>query len=221
MEDSIIKIKFHGPFKLMATDSTSIFSKKVAFEKGIYLFTFPNKNLNYVYYVGMTATEFAKRLSQHLENYLIGGYNFHDPKFFVNGKNKEGFKGWMWLKTKTDGKTQEEGKKEYAERCEEGLGLKMLKFLENMQIYVAPLDKDQRTLERIEAEIALYLNEQLGLSGEQSEMVRNSQEKGVVYRPTREKEEAFTFIIENNEKFVGLKKQFEARWVEGRKSKLK
>lgn len=220
-----IKINFQGPFKLLSKDSESVFSHKLSFNKGLYMFVFPGtNNKKSVHYVGMTNKGFSYRLAQHLEYYLTGRYYIFNPKFFVDGKEPCREAGWGWYNKKRDGKSKEEGLKEYIQNCEK-LSLKMLNFLDVMQIYLAPFEEDSvpkefsgttlsRFLERMEAEIAL------DLKSNQPAPIKDFQDDGVIYRPTREGEKDFSFTITNYSLFSGMKKSLTAKFIPGRKSKL-
>jgi hypothetical protein len=160
-------------------------------KKGVYLFTIPFEGRYLVYYVGETGASFANRLLQHAQSYLNGFYRIFDPEEFVNGR-KVLLWGGMW---KTD---RREPKLicDFIDRQAE-LSPKILKFIAQFRLFLAPIDEEERTIERIESGIARRISQQEGLIGA-------FQDKDVRYRPTRPNEQPFRVMMTFPQSIMGL-----------------
>ena len=78
------------------------------------------------------------------------------------------------------------------------LAPKIVKFIQQFRIFLAPIDEDKRIIERIESEIAKSLNQQDGFIGD-------FQDKDIRYRPTRPDEQQFRVVMTFPKSIMGLK----------------
>ena len=188
-----LSIKWFGPYSFVGSEAENVFTCSMGQKNGVYLFTIPFEGKYLVYYVGETGASFAARLLQHVQNYLNGFYRFFDPEEFVGGR-KVLVWGGMW---KTD---RREPKLicDFVDRQAE-LAPKILLFLKQFRIFLAPIDENKRIIERIEAEIARSINQQEGLIG-------TFQDQDIRYRPTRPNEQQFRVVMNFPQQIMGLRK---------------
>src|SRR3989344_9500808 len=124
------KITFHGPYAFLNHSVIpSIFASDIKDKRGIYIWTIPIKNKEFVYYVGMTASQtFGKRLTQHLKGYLSGEYGINEPRELQKGKRVRIWDGF-WRGANID---------DFIQRHDE-LFPKLFALLNLYRLYVAPL----------------------------------------------------------------------------------
>jgi len=123
-----------------------------------------------------------------------GFYRIFDPEEFVKGK-KVLLWGGMWKTNRREPKLISDFIGRQAE-----LAPKILKFIGQFRIFLAPIDGEKRIIERIEAEIARSINQQEGLIG-------TFQDKDVRYRPTRPNERQFRAVMTFPKPIMGLREE--------------
>ena len=186
-------VKWFGPYCLVGNKDENIF--KVSSEKkGVYLLAIPFDGKHLVYYVGETGVSFSQCLLQHIQNYLSGFYRIFDPEEFAEGR-KILVWGGMWKSDRKDPKFILEFLKRYSE-----LAPKILRFIEQFRVFLAPIDVDRRIRERIESEIAGSLNEANGV-------VRSFQDADIRYKPRRLNEQQIKVIMAFPKSIMGLKEE--------------
>jgi hypothetical protein len=189
-----LSVEWFGPYRFVGHEADNVFTCSMGKKKGVYLFTIPFEGKYLVYYVGETGDSFANRLLQHVQSYLNGFYRIFDPEEFAAGR-KVLLWGGMW---KTD---RREPKLicDFIDRQAE-LAPKIIMFLKQFRIFLAPIDEDKRIIERVEAEIARSLNQHEGLVGA-------FQDKDVRYRPTRLNEQQFRAVLNFSQPVLGLSEE--------------
>ena len=80
------------------------------------------------------------------------------------------------------------------------LSPKILEFLDQLKLFLAPIDSDRRIRERIEAAISRKLNTQYGVVG-------NFQDHDIRYMPTRSEEEPIQIRMRFSEPIIGLEEE--------------
>jgi hypothetical protein len=187
-------LQWHGSYSFVESTDENVFTCSIGKKKGAYLFTIPFDGKYLIYYVGETFASFATRLLQHVQSYLNGFYRVFDPDEFVKGR-KVLLWGGMWKTGRRDPRLISDFIKEQAE-----LSSKILQFIEQFKIFLAPIEEDNRVIERIEAEIAKSLNQQDGLIGD-------FQDNDVRYRLTRTDEQQFRVEMTFPKSIMGLKEE--------------
>jgi len=185
------EMQWHGPYVLYGTKYGSIFTQPETKKSGIYLWTIPFEKRYLTYYVGETGRSFATRIMEHTRDYLSGFYRVYDPLQFAGGKKKFVW-GGMWKPGRRDPHRMLEFLNRYAE-----LSTAIYEFLGQFRIFLAPLDVEERTRQRIEAAIANRLFEQSGLIGK-------FQDEDIRYRPRRTDEEPISVKMISFESILGL-----------------
>jgi len=147
-------VKWFGPYCLVGNKDENIFTNLLGERKGVYLLAIPFDGKHLVYYVGETGVSFSQRLLQLIPNYLSGFYRLFNPEEFAEGR-KILVWGGMWKSDRKDPKFILDFLKRHSE-----LAPKILRFVEQFRVFLAPIDADKRILERIESEIARSINEQ-------------------------------------------------------------
>ena len=141
-------------------------------ECGIYLWAIPYHRGGYlVSYVGETGVSFWQRTKEHLIQTMGGNYRISDPNRLVEGEAKTVWNG-LWRRDTRDRML------EYLERAEELTPIAR-RELQLTVVFVAPLEVDGRTRQRIEAGIALEIRKQRASSP-------NLLPDDIRYRPRRE-----------------------------------
>lgn len=194
MVENLLSVNWYGPYNLIDQEVENVFTCLMSQKKGVYLFTIPFEGKYLVYYVGETGTSFANRLLQHVQSYLNGFYRVFDPEMFGKGK-----KILIW-----DGMWKPDRRKpklicDFIDRQPE-LNPKILLFLKQFRIFLAPIDEEKRIIERLEAEIARSINQQEGIVG-------RFQDNDIRYRPTRTNEEKFRVFFDFTQPIMGLSQQ--------------
>ncbi len=189
-----LSVKWYGPYSFVGRETENVFTCSMGERKGVYLFTIPFEGKYLVYYVGETGASFVNRLLQHVQSYLNGFYRVFEPEEFVKGR-KVLLWGGMW---KTD-RREPQLICDFIDR-QAVLGPKILMFLKQFRIFLAPIDEEKRIIERVEAEIARSITQQEGLSGA-------FQDKDIRYRPTRPNEQQFRVIMTFPKSIMGLREE--------------
>ena len=185
-------VKWFGPYCLVGNKDENIFTNLLGEKKGVYLLAIPFEGKHLVYYVGETGVSFAQRLLQHIQNYLSGFYRIFDPDNFLKGK-KDLIWGGMWKTDRKDPKFILEFLNKHSE-----LAPKILRFIEQFRVFLAPIEVDRRIRERIESGISESLNEANGV-------VRSFQDADVRYRPRRQNEQKIKVTMIIPKSIMGLK----------------
>ena len=123
---------------------------------------------------------------------MSGFYRIFDPQEFAKGR-KTLVWGGMWKSDRKDPKFICDFLKRYSE-----LSPKVIKFIEQFRIFLAPIDAHKRIMERIESEIASSLNKQKGIVG-------RFQDKDVRYKPRRQNERQIRVTMAFPKSIMGLK----------------
>ena len=171
-----LSVKWFGPYSFVGNQDENVFTCSISQSKGVYLFTISYEGKFLIYYVGETGNTFANRLMQHVQNYLDGFYRVLEPEEIVKWR-KVLVWGGMWKPDRKEPQLISEFLKLQSE-----LSPKIVKFIEQFRIFLAPINEEKRTIERIESEIARSLSVQSGLIGD-------FQDKDVRYKPTRPNEQ--------------------------------
>ena len=187
-------VKWFGPYCLVGNKDENIFTNLLGERKGVYLLAIPFDGKHLVYYVGETGVSFSQRLLQHIQNYLSGFYRLFDPEEFAEGR-KILVWGGMWKSDRKDPKFILDFLKRHSE-----LAPKILRFVEQFRVFLAPIDADKRILERIESEIARSINEQNGIAG-------RFQDSDIRYKPRRLNEPHIKVTMIFPKSIMGLKKE--------------
>ncbi len=190
-----LEVQLYGPFKWIEVAEDNVFTNSISSNRGIYLFTAPFKSKFMLYYVGETGKSFIERLAQHFQAYLIGQYHIYDAKDFINGTKTLLYEGWFNIKPR------EKARIEYLERVQI-LGRKMLEFIECMRLFLIPLDKEKRILERVEA--AIHKN-----TKQKPSPIGTFQDEGIVYRHRRKDEDPLGIHIKGFNLIAGLDQYIE------------
>jgi hypothetical protein len=187
-------LKWCGPYSFIESEGENVFTCSLAEKKGVYLFTIPFEGKYLVYYVGETGASFANRLLQHVQSYLNGFYRIFDPEEFAKGK-KVLLWGGMWKTDRREPKLICDFINEQAE-----LAPKIIKFIGQFRIFLAPIDENKRIIERIESEIARSLIQQSGFIGD-------FQDNDIRYRPTKPNEQKFRAMMTFPKSIMGLSEE--------------
>lgn len=142
-----ITIKWHGPrlFTPFWDPASSVYSDSLAWQPGIYLWTFPEDGAYWINYVGIAhAKSIASRQSEHLGTFLSGNY-----LFYLSSELRVG--------DVTCAYRPSEGHEKYIKKLPE-----LVQQLQLMQIFFAPLDSEKALLERIESGLITSLRDQGG-----------------------------------------------------------
>lgn len=194
MDVEPIFVQLFGPYKFDKNADENVFNNKWSEKKGVYLLTIPFGTKFLVYYVGETGVSFSKRILQHVQNYLSGFYRIFDPEEFSKGK-KVLLWGGMWKSNRKD----PQNIFEFMEN-QSRLVPKAVRFIEQLQIFLAPINANKRIIERIESTIARTINEQEGIVG-------NFQDKDVRYRARKSNEQEIKLVLDYPKLILGLKKE--------------
>jgi hypothetical protein len=186
-----VRVQLFGPYSFTGCQDDNVFINPLGKKKGFYLLTIPFDDKYLVYYAGETGVSFAQRKLQHVQSYLNGFYRVFNPKEFVRGR-KVLVWGGMWKTDRRDPKLMSE----FLERHSE-LAPKILKFIEQFRVFLAPIEADKRIRERLESEIARSLNVQEGI-------VSSFQDKDVRYDARRAKESPLKIAMSFPECIMGM-----------------
>ena len=125
---------------------------------------------------------------------MSGFYRIFDPEEFAEGR-KILVWGGMWKSDRKDPKFILEFLKRHSE-----LAPKILRFIEQFRVFLAPIEADRRIRERIESEIAGSLNEPNGV-------VRSFQDADIRYKPRRLHEQKIKVTMVFPKSIMGLKEE--------------
>lgn len=150
-------LSFVGPFGMAGPHSKILFAEPEARLPGIYLWAIPYIHGGFlVNYVGETSTSFGQRMKNHLIHKVGGNYRISDPEQMIRGVDAVLWDG-LWRKGTRD------KMHEYIEKLVD-LAPKIQKSIELIHVFVAPLDVETRTRQRIEAALAEHIKSQAGVA---------------------------------------------------------
>ena len=192
----IHELAWEGPFTFFGSAAPVIFEQPIAESPGIYLWTFRYEDGYVVDYVGQTGKSFGERFYQHIAEQTSGRYDITDGSRILRRKDKIIWPGIYWKK----GQWKRTG--EYLAKLPE-FAVHIHKVYAEYRLFLAPLKAERRTLERIEAAIALHLRSIPGPVGEM-------QDPNVVYRPRWGREKPFTVRFTSQAKILSLPPELEA-----------
>ncbi len=175
-----IKTKMIGPFGLVG--EKNLFSTPEANSPGIYISTFKINDRYLIEYIGTTTRSLCERFLEHIEKYASGGYKLYDFQKMKDNKEFVVLKG-RFGKDKYNITKFLNNYDYYSQRIKE--------LIHELKIFLIPLDKEKRILERIEGRLYQILREK------KDEKVMAFIE-GVRSRPKRENEMSVIVIIEPN-----------------------
>ena len=170
-----VTLHFIGPFSWPGTpDAPSVFNIQARQERGIYLWTVPQRDGYLIYYVGETGRSFQLRLLEHYKEHAACMYHVYSPAEFARG---EKICLWPGHYDPGDRKSAVECIAQYSKLCAPIRELTQL-----YRFFLAPLSCEERIRRRIEAAIAGVLYAAPGTPGA-------FQNGGIRYHPRREAEE--------------------------------
>lgn len=175
-----IKTKMIGPFDLIG--EKNLFNTPEANSPGIYISTFKINDKYLIEYIGITTKGFSKRFLEHIKEWSSGGYKLYDFQKMKDNKEFVVLKG-RFGKDKDDISKFLNNYDYYSQIIKE--------LIHELKIFLMPLNKERRILERIEGRLYQILREK------KDEKVMTFI-KGVRSRPKRENERSIIVIIEPN-----------------------
>jgi hypothetical protein len=176
-----VTVRFIGPYSWpSAPDAPSVFDVEARRERGIYLWTVPQRDGYLVYYVGETGRSFQLRLLEHYKEHAACMYHVYSPAEFARG---EKFCLWPGHYDPADRKSTTECIAQYSKLCAP------IRELTNLyRFFLAPLSCQERIRRRIEAAIWGVLYAAPGIPGA-------FQDRGIRYYSRREDEEPIGCVI--------------------------
>jgi len=190
MTSDEIVVSFKGPFSWTKNDKCpNLFRQEVSNLRGLYLWTVPQSERELIYYVGITGRSFHKRMEEHFKEHCAGAYHLNEPEKLRNGNRKCIWPGFF----------DQTNKKNIAELVEnyDNYARIIVDLSHIYRFYLAPLELENRKLERIEAALAMHLYNQPGEVGA-------FQEKGVIYKARNNDETPFQARFESKANLIGI-----------------
>jgi hypothetical protein len=188
-------VHFTGPFSWLGHEDTkSIFDAPEGKLWGIYLWTVKLAEGELVYYVGKTNRSFAQRMREHFKEHLAGFYHVYSPNEFRKGERKTIW-GGMYLRYKTPNTLE-------LAKVYPTISAQIIELANIYRFFIAPVDKNQRILERIEYALAKHLYDQ-------PEKIGAFQEQGLNYRSRLKSEELEVSVFQSSTKILGLPERLE------------
>jgi hypothetical protein len=186
-----IKLKMIGPIGLVG--EKNIFNIPETNSSGIYFFTFKIEDRYLIEYVGITTRNFNTRFLEHVRELSSGGYKLYDFEKMKNGEEFVVFNG-RYGKDADNIVTFLNNYKNYSQIIEN--------HIHELNIFLIPLDKEKRILERIEGKLYQILKE------------KNDQKimtfiKGVISKPRYENENPINVKIGENPLSLEIPDNFE------------
>jgi len=175
-----IKMKIIGPFDLVGEEN--LFNTTETKFPGIYIFTFEISDKYLIEYIGITTISFGARFLEHIKELCSGGYQLYDFQKMKDNKEFVVFNGRYG--TDTDDVTKFLNNYDYYSQI-------IKKQIHELKIFLIPLDREKRILERIEGRLYQILREK------KDEKVMTFI-KGVRSNPKRENERSIIVKIEPN-----------------------
>ncbi len=188
--ENVYKINFVGPFSWIDQQtSASIYDVDISKKPGIYLWTIEYNGSELVYYVGETGRSFKQRLTEHFQQHCSGAYHLYDPAQFTKGEKKCLWPGRYDPNHKTS-------VKDFINQAE-NLFPVIIRLFQIYRFFLAPIECDKRTRNRIEAAIAKHLYDQPGIVGQ-------FQDTGIRYSSKYEDEPEIKVKIASSNNLIGL-----------------
>jgi len=175
-----INLKMIGPIDLIG--EKNIFNIPETKSPGIYFFTFKIGDEYLIEYIGITTRSFNSRFLEHLQELLSGGYQFYDLQKMRDEKDFVVFKGRYGKETDDISK--------FLSNYEYYSGL-LKEQMQELKIFLMPLDKEKRILERIEGKLYQILRDK-----KDKRVMKFI--KGVRSSPKRDNERPMNVTIEPN-----------------------
>jgi hypothetical protein len=145
----VIDVSWTGPYAWPGFESKTKLPP-IPKHSGVYLQTAEYLNGYLIYAAGITRRPIPTRFREHTHKYLSGDYNVLDIAAMKRGKRKEIWHGWGWSPEK---RLEFERRKQIIIEAAQ-------KQLEGFRIFVADIGNQPRILERLEASIMDWLDEQ-------------------------------------------------------------
>ena len=142
-----ITLEWSGPYYFSSRSGQSILQAASAQGPGIYCWLVATERGILPHYVGETGKSVARRHVEHFRDYASGVYSVYDSGPFAAGDISVLFQGPLWRK---DGWRDHQAFIDDFEVYARHLSL----VLASIQLFVAPLDADQRVRRRVEASLA-------------------------------------------------------------------
>jgi len=190
-----LQVEFKGPFSWLGYENTkSIFESPAGKLPGIYLWTVKIEEGELVYYVGKTHRHFSQRMREHFKEHLAGFYHVNSPPEFKRGQRISLWDG-MYLRHKSPNPAE-------LVRIYPAISSEIIDLARIYRFFIAPLEVENRILERIEGAFARHLYKQLGRIGD-------FQERGLNYRSRIATEQPGTALFTSSTKILGLPESLE------------
>ena len=141
-----ITLEWSGPYYFSSRSGPSIIQAAAAQGPGIYCWLAVTDRGNLPHYVGETGKSVAGRHVEHFRAYASGVYSVYDSAPFAAGDISVLFQGPLWRK---DGWRGHQAFIDNFEAYARHLSL----ILGAIQVFVAPLDAEQRVRRRVEASL--------------------------------------------------------------------
>lgn len=185
-----VVVPFSGPFSWPGTpDAPSVFGAELGRSCGIYIWTVPQQDGHFVYYVGETGRSFAVRLLEHYKEHATCMYHVYSPAEFGRG---EKVALWPGRYDPTDRKSITECISQHLKFASQ---INELTYL--YRFFLAPLSCEERIRRRVEAAIAGALYDAPGLAG-------MFQDRGIRYDPRTDEEAPIGCLITSPVRLIGL-----------------
>jgi hypothetical protein len=141
-------LNWQGPFSLMHPDADSCFDCPAISEPGVYMFAFRYRDGYLIYGAGITVKRtFAQRLVEDRRHLFRGEWTILDAASAEHGKREE-----LWHGTNWTGYNSPERKAEGQRRAAE-IETMARGMMRRMRVFLGPLPREQRLIERVEAGI--------------------------------------------------------------------
>lgn len=173
MDRQRIELDWKGPFKWADAQGNGILKIPEGQLCGVYLWTVSYEDSYLTYYVGETTRSFSQRFEEHAKEYLSGTYRICDPVLLMNGQKELIWEG-LWKKGTRDRLDL------FISRLPE-LSLKIQQLLSTFSIFIIPMKREKRVIQRVEAAIANHLLKQNGV-------IDSFQDDDIRYLPRRDGE---------------------------------
>jgi hypothetical protein len=145
-------ISWQGPFSLLYPDTDSCFDNAAVNEPGVYMWTYKYRNGYLIYGAGIAYKRaLAPRLKEDRRHLFKGEWTILDAASAEQGLRKELWHGTEWSGYNSD-ERKDEGRRRAAEI--EGVARGMMG---HMRVFLGPLPREQRVIERVEAAIMCRL----------------------------------------------------------------
>lgn len=182
-------IKIHGPYTICGDDHDILEGCPYSDSVGVYFWAVKMPSGQYrVSYLGEISTSFYKRTKEHIIQTLGGNYQICDSDLMLNGEHRVIWNG-LWRKGTRDKLP------EFIKNYEE-MAPKIKSYLSIQKLFVAPLEVDRRTRQRIEAALAKAIH--------RNKEAANLLPHDIRYYHKKDIEEELSVIIEPEHQLEGL-----------------